>query len=116
MEKAELKDIKKQANALKPMFQLGKAGITGTFIELIDKYLKVHEMVKIKVLIATNTGDIQFYADEITKETKSTLIEKKGYTFTVFRKITKQDRKDAYWAKKTKSTSDWDSEDENEDN
>ena len=114
MEKAELKDIKKQANGLKPMFQLGKAGITGTFIELIDKYLKVHELVKIKVLIETNTGDIQFYADEITKETKSLLIDKKGYTFTVFRKITKQDKKDAYWAKKSKNTSEWDSQDDKE--
>ena len=102
MDKAELKNLKKQANGLKPMFQLGKAGITGTFIELIDKYLKVHEIVKIKVLIATTTGDIQFYADEITKETKSILLEKKGYTFTVFRKITKQNRKDAYWAKQDK--------------
>ncbi len=102
MDKALLKEKKKEANGLKPMFQLGKAGITGTFIELVDKYLKVHEIVKIKVLIATSTGDIQFYADEIAKETKSIVLEKKGYTFTVFRKITKQDKKNAYWAKQDK--------------
>ena len=102
MDKALLKEKKKEANGLKPMFQLGKAGITATFIELVDKYLKVHEIVKIKVLIATSTGDIQFYADEISKETNSIVLEKKGYTFTIFRKITKQDKKDAYWAKQDK--------------
>jgi RNA-binding protein len=98
MDKALLQEKKKQANSLKPMFQLGKAGITASFIALVDNYLKVHEIVKIKVLIATNTGDITFYADEISKETKSTLIEKKGYTFTVYRLITKQNKKDKFWA------------------
>lgn len=102
MDKALLKEKKKEANGLKPIFQLGKAGITEQFIDLVDKYLKVHEIVKIKVLIATSTGDITFYADEISKETKSIVLEKKGYTFTVYRKITKQDKKDAYWAKQDK--------------
>lgn len=102
MENTELKEIKKRASGLKPMFNLGKAGITAQFIESIDKYLAVHEMVKVKVLIATDTGDITFYADEIAKETNSIVTDKRGYTFSLYRKITKQDRKDAFWANEKK--------------
>lgn len=93
MDKTELKEKKKLANGLKPIFNLGKSGITQTFINSVAKYLKVHEIVKIKVLIATNTKDIAFYADEITKETDSILLEKKGYTFTIWKKLTKTDKK-----------------------
>jgi len=86
MDKKELKEIKKSANGLKPMFNLGKAGITASFIDLIDKYLAVHHLVKVKVLIATDTKDIEFYASEIAKETESIIVDKKGFTFVVYRK------------------------------
>ena len=110
MDKALLKEKKKEANGLKPMFQLGKAGITEQFIDLVEKYIKVHEIIKIKVLTATCTGDIEYYATEVAKQTKATVLEKKGYTFTIYRRITKQDRKDAYWEKRGGRDSDEDKE------
>lgn len=46
-QRAELKGI---ANSLEPVFQIGKGGVNDAQILQIDDYLRVHELVKIKVL------------------------------------------------------------------
>lgn len=78
--------LKKLSNEIKPQFNLGKLGITSTFIETIDKYLEAHNIVKIKCSIAEDKSSVKYYANEISKETESTIIDKKGFTFTVYRK------------------------------
>jgi RNA-binding protein len=89
MIKTELKELKKQANTLKPEFNLGKNGITTSFVDTIDKYLEVHNIVKIKVLIAIDKDGVKYYADEISKTTESEIIDRKGFTFTIYRKSKK---------------------------
>lgn len=46
-QRAELKAI---ANSIEPVFQVGKGGVNDAQILQIDDYLRVHELVKIKVL------------------------------------------------------------------
>lgn len=46
-QRAELKAI---ANSIEPVFQVGKGGVNYAQILQIDDYLRVHELVKIKVL------------------------------------------------------------------
>ena len=46
-QRAELKAL---ANALEPAFQVGKGGVNDAQAAQIDDYLRVHELVKIKVL------------------------------------------------------------------
>lgn len=46
-QRAELKAI---ANSIEPLFQVGKGGVNDAQILQIDDYLRVHELVKIKVL------------------------------------------------------------------
>ncbi len=46
-QRAELKAL---ANALEPAFQVGKGGVNDAQTAQIDDYLRVHELVKIKVL------------------------------------------------------------------
>lgn len=85
MDKEQLKQLKKISNELKAQFNLGKAGITNSFIKMVDEYLEAHNVVKIKASIAQDKNALSFYADEIAKETLSEIVEKKGYTFTLFR-------------------------------
>ena len=46
-QRAELKAL---ANSLEPAFQVGKGGVNDAQAAQIDDYLRVHELVKIKVL------------------------------------------------------------------
>jgi len=46
-QRAELKAL---ANSLDPAFQVGKGGVNDAQSAQIDDYLRVHELVKIKVL------------------------------------------------------------------
>lgn len=46
-QRAELKAL---ANSLDPAFQVGKGGVNDAQASQIDDYLRVHELVKIKVL------------------------------------------------------------------
>ena len=46
-QRAELKAL---ANSLEPAFQVGKGGVNDAQVAQIDDYLRVHELVKIKVL------------------------------------------------------------------
>lgn len=46
-QRAELKSL---ANAIEPAFQVGKGGVNDAQVAQIDDYLRVHELVKIKVL------------------------------------------------------------------
>lgn len=87
MDKETKKDLKRAANEIKVQFQLGKAGVTDTFIDGVDKYLEAHGIVKIKVLIASTTGDASYFADEVAQQTKSEVLDKKGYTFVLYREL-----------------------------
>ncbi len=80
------KELKKIASNLKPQFNLGKQGITNTFIRTIDEYLKAHEIVKIKALIAEDKNSVKYLAEEVSKETNSIIVETRGFTFVLFRK------------------------------
>ena len=46
-QRAELKAL---ANSIEPVFQIGKGGVNDAQVAQIDDYLRVHELVKIKVL------------------------------------------------------------------
>lgn len=46
-QRAELKAL---ANPLEPVFQVGKGGVNDAQVAQIEDYLRVHELVKIKVL------------------------------------------------------------------
>ena len=43
-------ELKSMANSLEPAFQVGKGGVNDAQAAQIDDYLRVHEIVKVKVL------------------------------------------------------------------
>jgi len=44
----QLSFLRKRANALKPYVMIGKNGLTPTLVQVIDKTLEKHELVKIR--------------------------------------------------------------------
>lgn len=85
MEKKELMDARKIANNLKPIFNLGKEGMSENFLTSVDDYLQAHGMVKIKVSIATNRDELKEYAKKVSEGVEADIVETKGYTFTLVR-------------------------------
>lgn len=41
--------LKAKAHALKPLIQVGKAGVTPALAEELDRVMEVHELVKVKL-------------------------------------------------------------------
>ena len=85
MDKDSMKELKRKANDMGAIFNLGKNGITDTFIESVDKYLEVHEIIKLKTSIAGNKDEVTFYAQEVASKTNSKILEVKGFTFVLVR-------------------------------
>ncbi len=54
--------LRKRANALKPFVMIGKNGLTSTLIQVIDKTLEIHELVKLRF------QDLQDKKEAITQE------------------------------------------------
>jgi len=85
MHSQDLKQLKKIANDLKSQFNLGKTGINKAFTEQIDKYLKVHGIVKIKDLSSASKNDTAGKADRLAKQLNAIILSKKGFTFVLYR-------------------------------
>jgi RNA-binding protein len=79
------KELKAQASQLKPMFQLGKNGMTQQFLDAVDSYLDAHHIVKIKVFIVDDREGLSYYANEVAKELDAEVIDMKGFTFVISR-------------------------------
>jgi len=87
MDKKKLKELKKSSNSLKPEFNLGKNGLTQSFLNTVDNYLKAHSIVKVKVSAAEDKTASNFFADSCAKELDAILLEKKGFTFTIYKEF-----------------------------
>lgn len=79
------KEARRAINEMKTIVNLGKNGITTTFLDTVDKYLKAHEVIKIKAMVAEDRVAVKYYADEIARETNSEVVIVKGTTFVLFR-------------------------------
>lgn len=73
------------ANRLKPLYQIGKDGITANQVEGIDEYLERKELLKIKLLetcpISKNEAAI-----ELSAQTNSEVVQIMGNTIVLYRK------------------------------
>lgn len=65
------KKLKKEAQALKPLIQIGKNGLTSTSIEQVNRLLKKRKLVKVKFLKS-------FLGDHNKKEAAEKLAELTG--------------------------------------
>ena len=78
--------LKKRAQTLTATLTLGKAGLTDNIVTELRDQLKMHEMVKVKMLHSTeDKGDKKIIAEELATKTKSELVEVKGRTAVFYK-------------------------------
>jgi RNA-binding protein len=69
-----------------PHIILGKKGITNEFLNHTMKLLKRYKTIKIKALKSfANKSNIKNIALQVTKDTKSYLLDLRGFTFIISR-------------------------------
>jgi RNA-binding protein len=76
--------LKGLANSLKPVIQIGKEGITESFITQLEETIKVRELVKITILESCDV-DAKEVARELTERTGSEFVQAIGRKVTIFR-------------------------------
>jgi len=76
--------LKKEAHKLKPTAQLGKEGISDTFIAEINNLLEKHELIKINVLESSpiKAGEA---ANILIEELKVDFVQSIGNKFVIYR-------------------------------
>lgn len=82
-----------QAHVLKPIMQIGKAGITQGVIDQLDHELEERSLVKVKLLKTSLLADKKVLAQELATKTGSELVQVVGYVVVLFREKKKRANK-----------------------
>ena len=85
-QKVKLRSI---AMTLKPIYQVGKEGITSNLIDGLLRALEAHELIKISVLKSVE-APIKEIAFDLTSATHSELIQVIGRQIVLYKKSKKQ--------------------------
>lgn len=81
--------LRSLANPITPIFQVGKNGLTETFLKQIDDALEARELIKIHIL-NNSSEDINFICEQISKNTEAIIVQIMGNKITLFRQSTKK--------------------------
>lgn len=77
--------LRSLANTLKPTTQIGKEGVTESFLEQLDNMLKSRELVKVTIL--ENAGlDTKETANAVCEALRAEFVQAIGFKFTVYKK------------------------------
>lgn len=79
-------------NALDPVMQIGKEGLSENVIESINLLLEARELVKIKVL-KNSDEDVRTLADSIAQSLGAEVVQVIGNIIILFKKSTRKDFK-----------------------
>lgn len=81
--------LRSLAMELRPIFQVGKEGLSDNLIKGLNDALEAHELIKISVL-KNCTSNIKEVAFDIASRTNSELIQVIGRNIVFYRKSKKQ--------------------------
>lgn len=81
--------LKKEAHSLKPIFQIGKGGLSQETIEQIQAAVEKRELIKISLLQNTDEEADQV-AQELVTATGANLVQIIGHTIVLYKKATKE--------------------------
>ncbi len=73
------------ANTLKPITQIGKEGVTESFLEQLDDMLRTKEIVKVTILESAGL-DAKETANYICEKLRAEFVQSIGYKFTIYKK------------------------------
>ena len=83
------RQLKSLGNTLRPLFNVGKDGISVNLIETLEDSLRAHELVKISVL-KTCTTPVMEIARDIVSMTHSELVQVIGRTILIYKQSDKK--------------------------
>ena len=79
-------------NALEPVMQIGKEGVTENVVESVNLLLEARELVKIKVLKNAET-DARTIAEEIASRLSAEVVQVIGNNFILYKVSTRKNFK-----------------------
>jgi len=80
----QMKHLRREAHALKPLLNLGDKGVTDSFLQELNSTLEHHELIKIKV----RAGDRESrdkVVTELVAQTHAILVNRVGNVATLYR-------------------------------
>lgn len=81
--------LRKQANGLEPIFQIGKAGITEEVISQLALALETRELIKVHIL-ETALLDTKETLGEIAERLKAEPVQAIGSKFVIYKRANKE--------------------------
>ena len=78
--------MKREMSSEKSTIWIGKGGLTDQLVKEISRQLDKNKIVKAKILkSALRNEDVDSLIQKATQETNSTLVDKRGHVFTLYR-------------------------------
>jgi RNA-binding protein len=87
----ELRTLRGRGHQLKPVVLVGHEGITDAVLDAVDEALRVHELVKVKLLQSCEV-DKDDAAQILSEKLKARLIQRVGRTSLLWRENPKEDK------------------------
>lgn len=87
LSKSQLKWLRKESHQHKPIFQMGKQGLTEAFYDQVDQALEKRELVKISLLQNTSE-DIKDIAERLSTALNASIVQTIGSTLILYRRST----------------------------
>lgn len=85
MTSKERAQFRAQANALEPLFQIGKGGISDALIAQTADALRKRELIKVKVLLESAPESPREFADKLAEATGSEVIQVVGGSIVFYK-------------------------------
>lgn len=76
--------LKSHANTISQRFQLGKGAMTESFVDMVDKALEAHELVKVSIL-KNSELDMDDVAETLTLELACDIVQSIGRVLVLYR-------------------------------
>ena len=77
--------LRAQANSLEPLFQVGKGGVSPALVAQAEDALRVHELIKLKVLLESAPDTPRNIAEEIAEKTGSQVVQVIGKKIVLYK-------------------------------
>lgn len=85
LNREQIKDLKREAQTLKPIFQIGKQGVNEALIDGINEALAKRELIKINILSNCPYNKDEVFFDTL-RLTKATEVQRIGKTLVLYKK------------------------------
>ena len=81
--------LRKQANGIEPIFQIGKSGITDEVISQLALALEARELIKVHIL-ETALLETKEALDEVAKKLKAEPVQAIGSKFVIYKRANQE--------------------------